>query len=254
MSRAVSFLTISETEWQPKTKFQKFAKKLAKILPRKRLAKFLLKKIHKNERITDFTHYCYFMSRVKYEQGVFSKEIFSEIEQIKFEDTTLLAPKKITEYLKIRYGDYMTLPPEDKRVGEHGFFVDTTKDYTEYINDFRAKYAILSFRREQSELVKEMFSQNGIVYEVGKAYLSGGEPIHIDDLIYPLTAVHVRENADIVEVRNILSKLKIGYVVTFDIDGALNINSAKKLVKSIQKHTVTTVNIDILKQKLHGKL
>ncbi len=36
-------------------------------------------------------------------------------------------------YLKELYGDYMVLPPEDKRYAHNNLFVDLTKPYTEYI-------------------------------------------------------------------------------------------------------------------------
>ena len=36
-------------------------------------------------------------------------------------------------YLKIVFGDYMKLPPEEKRVTEHdGLIIDTEKSYLEY--------------------------------------------------------------------------------------------------------------------------
>jgi lipopolysaccharide cholinephosphotransferase len=39
-----------------------------------------------------------------------------------FEDTKLFGPEKIDEYLGNIYGDFMKLPPEDKRVPEHDYF------------------------------------------------------------------------------------------------------------------------------------
>lgn len=45
---------------------------------------------------------------------------FSEIVDLPFEDMVLPAPKYFTEYLTYFYGDYMTLPPEDKRENRHG--------------------------------------------------------------------------------------------------------------------------------------
>ena len=253
MSQMVSFLTISETGWTPQKPFHKFAKKLAKILPRKKIAKFLLKKLSKYENLTDFDNYCYFMSRVSKKQGIFKKEIFEQ-EYIPFEDTVLSAPKGIKEYLEIRYGDYMSLPPENKRVGEHAFFYDANNSFEKYITDFQAKYAVLSFRRNQTEEVQTVFETNGIEFQTDKVYPGGGSPTHIDDISYPLNAIYIRGNADIGEVVKVLTKLKIGEVCIFDIDETINKNSAEKLSKIIKKHAITTINIENLKKNLHGKL
>ena len=42
-------------------------------------------------------------------------------------------PVGYDQYLQIVFGDYMKLPPEDKRVTEHdGLIIDTEKSYLEY--------------------------------------------------------------------------------------------------------------------------
>ena len=42
----------------------------------------------------------------------------------------LNAPQKAEEYLTYYYGDYMTLPPEDKRVSHHGIiYIDLENEY-----------------------------------------------------------------------------------------------------------------------------
>ena len=51
---------------------------------------------------------------------LFREDFFSEPVDIPFEDTHLLGSAKIREYLQYRYGNYMQLPPEDKR-DEHMF-------------------------------------------------------------------------------------------------------------------------------------
>lgn len=38
---------------------------------------------------------------------------------MKFEDSEFCVPKDYKKYLRIVYGDYMQLPPEEKRVSEH---------------------------------------------------------------------------------------------------------------------------------------
>lgn len=45
---------------------------------------------------------------------------FKEVCKVSFEGIQVNAPKKYDELLRIIYGDYMQLPPEDKRVYRHG--------------------------------------------------------------------------------------------------------------------------------------
>lgn len=51
----------------------------------------------------------------------YPKEWFSEFERIPFEDIEVNAPKEYDQILRFLYGDYMQLPPEEKRVPQHGF-------------------------------------------------------------------------------------------------------------------------------------
>lgn len=46
----------------------------------------------------------------------FERSFFEEYVLLNFEDTNLFCPAKWDEYLKKAYGDYMQLPPEDKRM------------------------------------------------------------------------------------------------------------------------------------------
>lgn len=55
----------------------------------------------------------------KYGRWVIPKECFSEYINIQFEDTFFKAPAGYDVYLKYAYGDYMKLPPEDKRENRH---------------------------------------------------------------------------------------------------------------------------------------
>lgn len=51
-----------------------------------------------------------------------------------FENITVLVPEKYDAYLRKIYGDYMSLPPVEKRVGHHYTeIIDLDKPYTEYI-------------------------------------------------------------------------------------------------------------------------
>lgn len=52
-------------------------------------------------------------------KDIFDKDIFGDGVEMPFENLSLKVPTNYDAYLKQLYGDYMKLPPEDKRVGEH---------------------------------------------------------------------------------------------------------------------------------------
>lgn len=59
-----------------------------------------------------------FLSQTKF---VCDKEIFNEFTTLSFESKKYQVPKRYNEYLTIFYGDYMKLPPVEKRVSKHKF-------------------------------------------------------------------------------------------------------------------------------------
>lgn len=73
--------------------------------------KFLRKNSHKNsEFVFDFSaNFAEFPL-------IFYREDFKDLIQVEFEDMYVSVPRNYDRVLKIHFGDYMTLPPEDKRV------------------------------------------------------------------------------------------------------------------------------------------
>ena len=64
----------------------------------------------------------------------FPAELFDEIIELPFEDTTIRCPARYDEYLTLQFGeDYMELPPEEKRSSHHTEVVDTNNSYKKYI-------------------------------------------------------------------------------------------------------------------------
>ena len=57
----------------------------------------------------------------RYEE-IFSKEVFESYEDCKFENLTVKRIVRYHEYLQHSYGDYMQLPPEEKRISHHAFY------------------------------------------------------------------------------------------------------------------------------------
>ena len=60
---------------------------------------------------------------------IMEKRIFSDYTDVTFEGRSLRALKSWDEYLTNIYGDYMTLPPEEKRVTHHSYRVYRREDF-----------------------------------------------------------------------------------------------------------------------------
>lgn len=64
-----------------------------------------------------------YMPAAKWEKEIFLRKMLDSRELHQFEDTTFYVPGNTDEYLRIMYGDYMTLPPIEKRVTHHKYTV-----------------------------------------------------------------------------------------------------------------------------------
>lgn len=53
------------------------------------------------------------------EREIYRKELFQDVVKLKYEDLEIDAPKEYHKILTQLYGDYMQLPPEEKRVTNH---------------------------------------------------------------------------------------------------------------------------------------
>lgn len=63
----------------------------------------------------------------------FPTEWFRHVERMNFAGYNLCVPGNTDEYLRISFGDYMQLPPEEERVARHSaVFVDLNNSYTKY--------------------------------------------------------------------------------------------------------------------------
>lgn len=63
----------------------------------------------------------------------FDKSYLEPPKPIDFENLNVMGPNKNHEYLNWAYGNYMELPPEDKRCSHGVWILDTENDYREYL-------------------------------------------------------------------------------------------------------------------------
>ncbi len=70
---------------------------------------------------------------------VFPHSWFAYTKKMPFENTIMKVPIGYDGYLTMVYGDYMQLPPEEKRTADHidsGGILDLNKSYKEYVHDY----------------------------------------------------------------------------------------------------------------------
>lgn len=133
-SKFVTLYALSQRNWKPKSKGQKLALSLLKVLPCRFLAKRFYKHIYKYDDRQENYKYCYWITPAKFRSGIFDPSFFEEPVDVPFEDTKLLGSARIKDYLAYRYGDYMKLPSEEQqKAAVHAYIFDTEKDYTEYM-------------------------------------------------------------------------------------------------------------------------
>ena len=94
---------------------------------------------------------------------VYKREWFREAVSIHFEDTVINCPNGYQEYLTFQYGNYMELPPEEKRHGTHPCF-----------------YVDLNNKKDVNSIIAEM-------KEAGIDIYKDDNPISISSIIYGLT-------------------------------------------------------------------
>lgn len=91
---------------------------------RNKIIKLMSKQKHTNSKMVGVIA----LSCQEFDMGL--KKWFSETTEMKFEGEYFMVPVGWKEYLTKRYGDFMTLPPEDQRVSDH----DLDVDWVEKIN------------------------------------------------------------------------------------------------------------------------
>ena len=133
-SKFVTLYGLSMRNWKPKTRTQALVLKSLKIMPCKTMANIAYRRIYRYDQLQDGYRYGYWITYGTFKNGLYDSDYFADPVDTPFEDTMLLGPSKVNEYLHDRFGDYMKLPPEEKRKEKvHAMMYDTEKDYSEYL-------------------------------------------------------------------------------------------------------------------------
>lgn len=81
---------------------------------------------------SDFVH-SFLAAARSYSKNIYPRDYMTDRIQLEFENDVYPVSAKYDKLLQIIYGDYMTLPPEEKRkIKQHIVLVDTDKSYEHY--------------------------------------------------------------------------------------------------------------------------
>jgi lipopolysaccharide cholinephosphotransferase len=103
---------------------------------RYRLWKFAEKKMskYKINNCNSITELC---AGPRYMKNKYPREAFEKAILVPFENTEMPIPIGYDQYLSIAFGDYMSLPPEDKQIPSHeAILIDTERSYLDYKGRF----------------------------------------------------------------------------------------------------------------------
>lgn len=106
----------------------------SKLLNPRKLQYKLEKKVQKyGYKDSSYVAMCIGMYRLG---EIVPKEVYGDPVKLKFRDRYFNAPREYHRYLTNTYGDYMQLPPEDKRTSGHNFvYIDLNKSFLEVDKD-----------------------------------------------------------------------------------------------------------------------
>lgn len=128
----LKFISISALKLDDKKRpfWKNILIKVSKQFNYKKLQNKLEKKVKKyNYRDSSYVAMCIGQYRLG---EIMSKDVYGIPKKIKFRDSYFNAPQDCEKYLTAIYGDYMQLPPEEKRFSNHNFvYVDMN---TSFIN------------------------------------------------------------------------------------------------------------------------
>lgn len=108
---------------------KKFAMAISPLFPEKLLRRIVMQRKKQN---TKRVH-CFLGAAIVKSHNIFPRYLFNEYVDVVFEGEQFPVVKEYDEYLTICYGDYMKLPPVEKRQSRvHALYFDLERPYTDY--------------------------------------------------------------------------------------------------------------------------
>lgn len=130
--RTLTALGLSKRGYKGDTLMKKIVILIMKLFPYRYTSKILKNFIQRynRQKVHNIAHLA---GKAKYSKCVYPCEVIGEPQRIIFENYMLPVPEKVEQYLTLRFGDYMELPPASERSKAiHAEFVDIHNDYSDY--------------------------------------------------------------------------------------------------------------------------
>ena len=100
----------------------------------KLITKFLFSIVHFISNVSKNSGLIYYPAAYFKDNQIIDKSFLIPSRKIKFENLECMGPNNPKKYLTWTYGNFMKLPPEDKRYGHKIWIIDTENDYSKYLN------------------------------------------------------------------------------------------------------------------------
>lgn len=127
-SKVVIAKSLESRGYETKSMKKRVFMKLCRLLPIKPFLTFVKRENDDSEYLHSFLG-----AASAFSKNVYPRELFARSISAVFEDEEYPIPEKYDEILRIMYGDYMALPPEEKRIcKQHAVLVDLDKSYENY--------------------------------------------------------------------------------------------------------------------------
>lgn len=98
---------------------------------------YALKSLYKYDN-QETAYYCHFVGNAFFKKGIYEKDWFGNGKYVSFDNTYLKVPEKVEIYLKKRWGDYMQLPPVEKRqASQHAMYWNEKEGFEKYCSRIR---------------------------------------------------------------------------------------------------------------------
>jgi lipopolysaccharide cholinephosphotransferase len=115
-SKVVIAQTLAERGYKSASYKKKLILELVRLISFDKLKEFLINQVRKYNSVeTSRVGLLFGVSR--YRTAIIPREYLGDGKYVEFENRLLPVPEKIHEYLSTYFGDYMALPPEEKRIG-----------------------------------------------------------------------------------------------------------------------------------------